>query len=187
MKKLQIARIGYNVISAIFFFAALLCLLFPRTSPFAVCLFSGVLLVAYGIIKIVGYFSEDLFCLAFRYDFAFGLLLLAVGVLVLVRHKTAADYLSDGFGWMILLDCFFKIQMSQEAKTFGLEQWSVISVSAAVTGVIGFLLILSFSKPEVPRVLIALAFLAEGIMNRCVVKVTIAEPGTYPAAPQEPS
>ena len=64
MKKLQIARIGYNVISAIFFFAALLCLLFPRTSPLAVCLFSGVLLVAYGIIKIVGYFSEDLFCLS---------------------------------------------------------------------------------------------------------------------------
>ena len=92
MKKLQIARIGYNVISAIFFFAALLCLLFPRTSPFAVCLFGGVLLVAYGIIKIVGYFSEDLFCLAFRYDFAFGLLLLAAGGLLLVRYQTAAEY-----------------------------------------------------------------------------------------------
>ena len=104
MKKLQIARIGYNVISAIFFFAALLCLLFPRTSPFAVCLFGGVLLVAYGIIKIVGYFSEDLFCLAFRYDFAFGLLLLAAGGLLLVRYQTAAEYLVTGFGWLLLLD-----------------------------------------------------------------------------------
>ena len=116
MKKLQIARIGYNVISAIFFFAALLCLLFPRTSPFAVCLFSGVLLVAYGIIKIVGYFSEDLFCLAFRYDFAFGLLLLATGGLLLVRYQTAAEYLVTGFGWLLLLDGFFRIQTSQDLR-----------------------------------------------------------------------
>ena len=184
MKKLQIARIGYIVISAIFFFAALLCLLFPRTSPFAVCLFGGVLLVAYGIIKVVGYFSEDLFCLAFRYDFAFGLLLLAAGGLLLVRYQTAAEYLVTGFGWLLLLDGFFRIQTSQKAKTFGLEQWGAISAVAIAVGVIGFRLILSFGGTELPRIWIILAFLTEGILNRCVVRFTVKPPGTYPVFPQ---
>ena len=79
MRKLHIARIGYNAVSVIFCLAAVLYLLFPQLPPLALCIFSGLLLLIYGIIKIVGYFSEDLFCLAFRYDLAFGLLLLPAG------------------------------------------------------------------------------------------------------------
>ena len=135
------------------------------------------LLVAYGIIKIVGYFSEDLFCLAFRYDFAFGLLLLAAGGLLLVRYQTAAEYLVTGF-------FNFRIQTSQKAKTFGLEQWGAISAVAIAVGVIGFRLILSFGGTELPRIWIILAFLTEGILNRCVVRFTVKPPGTYPVFPQ---
>lgn len=179
MKKLYTARVGYNVISIIFCLAALLYLLFPGVPALIICLFSGGVLIAYGIIKIIGYFSEDLFCLAFRYDLAFGLLLLAIGAVVLIRHEAAAGYLSPGFGWILLLDSFFKLQMSEEAKKFGLEQWNIIVIAGAVTCVIAFLLILQgFPGPEATRVLTALALLSEGLMNRCVVKFTVKKRDT---------
>nr|WP_326126287.1 DUF308 domain-containing protein [uncultured Oscillibacter sp.] len=185
MRKLHIARIGYNAVSVIFCLAAVLYLLFPQLPPLALCIFSGLLLLIYGIIKIVGYFSEDLFCLAFRYDLAFGLLLLAAGILLLVRHKTAVEYLPGGFGWMVLLDCFFKIQMSEEAKKFGLEQWSTISAAAVITGIIGLFLILSFSRQNAARILMILALLSEGSLNHCVVKLTVKNPEAHPALHQD--
>lgn len=174
MKKLRIARYGYIVISVVFYLAALLYWSFPQLPPLAVCLFSGIGLIAYGVIKLIGYFSEDLYCLAFRYDLALGLLLLAIGAVVLIKHEEAAGYLSPGFGWILLLDSFFKLQMSEEAKKFGLEQWNIIVIAGAATCVIAFLLILrGFPGPEATRVLTALALLSEGLMNRCVVKFTV--------------
>ena len=98
--------------------------------------------------------------------------------------RTAAEYLVTGFGWLLLLDGFFRIQTSQKAKTFGLEQWGAISAVAIAVGVIGFRLILSFGGTELPRIWIILAFLTEGILNRCVVRFTVKPPGTYPVFPQ---
>lgn len=180
MKKLQIARIGYNVISVVFLLAALLYLLSPRVSPFAVCLFSGLILLAYGCIKIIGYFSEDLFCLAFRYDFAFGLLLLALGCIVLAKSKEAAVWLSTGIGWLSLLDSVLKAQMSEEAKKFGLEQWNIISTAAVITGILGvFLILKSAVQTESTHILTAVVLISVGIMNQCVIRFMTQRPNRH--------
>ena len=181
MKRLYVARIGYNIISAVFCLAALLYLICPGIPPLAASIFSGTVLIVYGVIKIIGYFSEDLFCLAFRYDFAFGLLLIAIGVIIFIKCGEAAAYLTSGFGWIILLDSFFKIQMSEEAKKFGLEQWQYISTAAGVTGAMGIILILNFSRTDLAHILAALALLAEGVMNRYVMKYAVKDPGRGPA------
>lgn len=176
MKKLRMAQIGYNVISVVFFGAAVVYLAFPAIPLSMVCWFSGITLLAYGTIKIIGYFSEDLFCLAFRYDLAFGLLLLALGIVVLMKQTAVMDHLMPGLGWATLLDGFFKIQMSEEAKKFGLKHWGVLTTAAIITGLIGGLLIVDVFSQETRRLLIALALLSEGAMNRCAVKFTVKKP-----------
>ena len=181
MKKLQIARIGYNVISIVFILAALLYLLFPQVSSFAACLFSGLFLLAYGCIKIIGYFSADLFCLAFRYDLAFGILLLVIGAVVLVKLSVVNVWLPTGIGWLALLDSVTKIQMSQEAKKFGLEQWGMILTTAIICGTLSVFLIFQKSvQGETTNILAALVLLSVGIMNLCVVKFTVQKRGASP-------
>lgn len=176
MRKLQIARSGYTVMSAVFYLAAGLCLLFPAIPPLAACWFSGVSLIAYGVIKIIGYFSEDLFCLAFRYDLAFGLLLLAAGALLFIRREPAFPYLSTGIGWLALLDGVLKVQMSEEARKFGLEKWNVISATAVTTSVLGaFLIIKGAVGPEAPRLLTALVLASAGTMNYCVIRYAVRQ------------
>ena len=181
MKRLHVARIGYNIVSIIFCLAAFLHLIFPNVPPLTASIFSGTLLIVYGVIKIIGYFSEDLFCLAFRYDLAFGLLLIAIGMIAFIKCTEAAAALAPGFGWIALLDSFFKIQMAEEAKKFGLGRWQRISTIAGVTGALGISLILNFSKPELTRILVSLALMSEGIMNRCIIKYTVKYPGESPA------
>ena len=54
----------------IFYIAGSIYIALPHEESSAICISSGVILLVYGIIKIVGYFSSDLYCLAFRYDLA---------------------------------------------------------------------------------------------------------------------
>ena len=74
------------------------------------------LLLAYGIIKLIGYFAGDLYCLAFQYDLGCGLLLLVLGAVVLVMNLKVSVYLVPGLGLLILLDSLLTIQMVHDAK-----------------------------------------------------------------------
>lgn len=178
MKKLRIARMGYIAISFVFYLAAVLCLLSRRLPSSAICIFCGVTLLAYGAVKIIGYFSEDLFCLAFRYDLAFGILTLVLGVIILLKYTQLAVWLAPGIGWFALLDSVLKVQMSEEAKKFGLEQWKIILTIAAVTGILSVILIFRGTmQTGSTYILTALILLAEGVMNDCVIKFATMGPG----------
>ena len=72
----------------------------------------GIMLILYGAIKISGYFTRDAFCLAFQFDLAFGILLMAVGVILIARKNFAVDLIFSVFGILILADALFKVQMS---------------------------------------------------------------------------
>lgn len=185
MKKLQFARSGYILISCIFYIAALVYFFFPDLPAMALSCFSGVILVAYGIIKLVGFFSEDLYCLAFRYDLAFGLLILVIGVLLLIKNVTVAQYLMPGLGWIALLDNLFHIQMSKEARDFGMKEWKLILGLSVTAGVLSVLLIIhGFPSPRATHALACIVLLAAGAINHCIVKLTVYLPD--PPASKKP-
>ena len=178
MKKLHIARIGYIAIAFAFCLVAALLLFSNLLPALLLSIFCGVSLLIYGVIKIIGYFSADLFCLAFRYDLAFGILLLVIGAVVLVKLSVVNVWLPTGIGWLALLDSVTKIQMSQEAKKFGLEQWGMILTTAIICGTLSVFLIFQKSvQGETTNILAALVLLSIGIMNLCVVKFTVQKRG----------
>ena len=90
------ARDGYIVMSIVFYIAGLTYMLLPEISPMTICISSGIALIAYGIIKIIGYCSNDLYCLAFQYDLACGIFLIVLGVIMLCRSAKLIPYLSVG-------------------------------------------------------------------------------------------
>lgn len=182
MKKLKIARFGYVAISIVFYFTAVLCLFSRKLPPTTICILCGVTLLAYGAVKITGYFSEDLFCLAFRYDLAFGILTAVLGIIVLAKYAQAAVWVAPGIGWFALLDSVLKIQMSEEAKKFGLKKWILIFIIAAVTGVLSVILIFQgTTQASATYILTALILFAEGVMNDCVVKFATLSPNRWPS------
>lgn len=116
--------------SVIFYVAGLVYMLNPQIPTQILCVVSGLLLLAYGIIKLIGYFAGDLYCLAFQYDLGCGLLLLVLGAVVLVMNLKVSVYLVPGLGLLILLDSLLTIQMVHDAKKFGLETWKRILLLA---------------------------------------------------------
>lgn len=174
MNKLRFARDGYILMSIVFYIAGLAYILLPEMSPLAICITSGVVLVIYGIIKIIGYFSNDLYCLAFQYDFACGLFLMTLGVIVLACNQKMITHLSAGLGVLVLLDSLLSLQMSKDAKQFGLTTWTVILTTSIIAAVFSVLLIIKpYHSPLAAHLVAGGTLLAEGLKSHCVVMLTV--------------
>ena len=68
MKILKTAKTGYIASSAVLCAVGLLIIINPGISLKAVCYAAGALLIICGAFKIIGYFSNDLYSLAFQHD-----------------------------------------------------------------------------------------------------------------------
>ena len=96
LKQLKLVKNIYIVMSLLFCVLGIFLMARPKSSVKMLCVLMGIMLILYGAIKISGYFTRDAFCLAFQFDLAFGILLMAVGVILdWLRHDMAYDILSD--------------------------------------------------------------------------------------------
>ena len=118
LKQLKIVKNVYIIMSLLFCALGIFLMAKPESSVRMLCVLMGTMLILYGIIKVSGYFTRDAFCLAFQFDLAFGILLMAVGVIMIARKNFAVDLIFSVFGILILADALFKIQMSVDAKRF---------------------------------------------------------------------
>ena len=166
---MKTAKIGYLVISVLFCVLGIVLIAAPGTSVVWLGRLLGIGMIVFGAIKLVGYFSRDLFRLAFQYDLAFGILLIALGIVTLARPGGAMSFLCIVFGIPVLADGLFKIQISLDAKRFGIEKWWVVLLLAALTCVIGLLLVIRPSEAaRALMVLMGISLLLDGILNICV-------------------
>lgn len=174
MKQLKLAKNGYILMSVLFMILGICLIIWPDCSMAVFCTAVGIMFIAYGVIKMMGYFSKDFYCLAFQFDLAFGVLLAAVGVIIIIRRDVVVNLIFGIFGILILADALFKIQISIDAKKFGLSLWWRILLVAILTGVLGLLLLVRpFEAAEVMMVLVGVALLFEGILNLCVAIYTV--------------
>ena len=174
LRTLKIARNGYIVMSCVFCALGVFLIARPDSSAGIICSLIGIIFIINGVIKIIGYFSKDFYCLAFQFDFAFGILMIAVGTLILIRKDTILNLIFAIFGLMILSDALFKIQMSIDARKFGLDLWFRILVVAIVKGVFGMVLLVDpGGGVRLTMILTGIGFLLEGVLNLYVVLYTV--------------
>ena len=166
---MKIAKYGYIAVSIVFCLVGVALMVFPAPSARTIAVFCGVAMLVFGAVRLVGYFSRDLFRLAFQYDLQFGILLMILGVITLLKPDDMMNFLCISMGICILVDCLFKTRIAVDAKRFGIRQWWLTMGMAVITGVIG--LLLAFRPSEAIDVIITLlgiSLLSEGILNLSV-------------------
>ncbi len=168
-KAVRIAKTGCIVASVLLMALGVLLIVLPDLSISLVGIVAGAMLIALGILKLMGYFSRDMYQLAFQYDLAFGLLLVALGVLLMMQPNRAMHFLCLIVGISIAADGLLKFQTALEARRFGLGSWWLIMALGILAGVIG---IVTAFRPaqsaQVLMVLMGISLLAEGTLNLCV-------------------
>ena len=169
-KRLRFAKIGYIVLSVLICLFGLTLVAVPDFSVSLLCWLGGTLLTAFGCIRIVGYFSRDLYRLAFQYDLAFGILMIVLGLVLILRTDAMVHILCLLLGLSVLADALLKVQIAIDARAFGIRRWWMILATAVVTGFVGLLLLLRpAAGAQVIMVLMGISFLGEGLMNLTTV------------------
>lgn len=173
-KRLRFAKYGYIVLSVLICILGVTLIAVPDFSVSLLCWLGGILLIAFGCIRIVGYISKDLYRLAFQFDLAFGILLIVLGLVLILRTDAMVHILCILLGISVLTDALLKIQIAIDARQFGILQWWLILSAAIVTGVAGVLLLVRPSASvNVIMVLLGASFLGEGILNLITVLTAV--------------
>ena len=131
-------------------------------------------MMAFGVIKLVGYFSKDLYRLAFQYDLQFGILVLVLGLIVTVKPNNALNFLCIALGISILADGLFKMQIALDSKKFGISTWWLIMLLAVGAGMVGLIMVFRPTESlRVMTILLGLSLLTEGLLNLIVALLTV--------------
>ena len=171
---MRVAKTGYIIMSLVFCVVGTLFIAKPELSVLVISGALGVAMIVFGAVKLVGYFSRDLFRLAFQYDLSFGLLLIALGVILLARPAGVMDFIFISLGVAILTDGLFKVQISVDSKRFGIPTWWLTLLMAVVTGVVGLTLVFRpWDSARLLTRLLGAALLCEGVLNLCVAVSTV--------------
>ena len=171
---MKTAKIGYIVMSVLFCVLGVVLLFTPGVSALWIGRLLGIGLILFGAIKLVGYFSRDLFRLAFQYDLAFGLLLMVLGIVTLSHPGDALSFLCVMFGIPVLADGLFKIQIAMDSRQFGIRNWWLVLVLAALTCVVGVVLVFwPMTGVRALTALMGLSLLCDGVLNLSVALCTV--------------
>lgn len=172
--RLRAAKLGYIIISIALCVLGVVPIAIPEYSAVLLCRIGGIIMILFGVVKILGYCSKDLYRLAFQHDLAFGILLIVLGAVMIFRTNPMITILCTILGVYVLADALLKIQIAIDSKAFGIRKWWLILSMAILTGITGFLLIFRPSEStRIIMILFGITLLAEGILNLITILTAV--------------
>ena len=174
MKFISRIKIAYSIISAGLILMGLCFTFFPEISALTICYCVGAVSIVFGIIKLMGYFSNDVYRLAFQFDLAIGIAMIICGAVIVIRPRMLIAMLPVILGILVLVDGLFKIQTALDSKRFGLKKWWISLALGILACVIGICLILDpFEGNKILTVLLGITLVIDGVQNLWMVLYTV--------------
>ena len=133
----------------------------------------GIASIIIGATGIYGYFSNDMYRLAFQLDFALGIFNVIFGILLLINPVQLSVLLPTAVSILTLLDGGNKSQMAIEGKRFGIQKWYLVLVSAVLEIVAGVVLILLAYHGRDVRAWMGIAMGLVGVTNFWTTMYTV--------------
>lgn len=173
-KMIKTAKIGCILVSCALCLLGIAMIAFPDFSASALSIVCGVLMLLFGAARLIGYFSRDLYRLAFQFDLTSGVLAIVLGIELLARPGSLMTFLCVAIGFFILTDGLFKVQIALQSKQFGISTWWLTMIFAVLSTICGFLLMLHPGEGSmVLTILIGVTLLSEGILSLCTMLTAV--------------
>ena len=149
----------YIILSVLFIAAGICMLIWPSVFAYALCYIIGGICIAHGIMRLVGYFSGDLYRIAFQFD-------LALGIVIVCNATAFISLVHILIGIFTLVTGTLQVQSSVDAKRFGMPKWWLLLIGAILTMALGVLLVIAPFEGTLAIVcLLGATLIVEGIEN----------------------
>ncbi|MDO4547490.1 MAG: DUF308 domain-containing protein [Clostridia bacterium] len=147
---------------------------YPQMAAPTLCRVIGAIAIFTGAVKLYGYFSYDLYRLAFQYDLALGAFSVLLGMGMLFFPGRFVEAIGMAVGLFVTGDGLFSVQTAVEAKRFGLSKWWVVLMGGTIASVFAVLLVFNWSQPAIlPARLSGITLALDGFQNIITALVTI--------------
>ena len=122
--------------------------------------------------KILGYFSNDLYRIAYQFDFATGSAVAIFGILLLAMPYAVLPYLPIAVASFVLVEGLFRVQTSLDACRFGMAHWYVLLIAGCFL-TLGGLWVLLFGNAAHRYVLMGSCMIADAVVTTFVTMYTV--------------
>ena len=174
MKSLKAIKNSYSILTICLILVGAVLLIWPHMALGAICKMCGIFLIIFGLVKLTGYFSKDIFQLAFQYDLGLGIASIIFGLIMVIRSWATIQLFSICIGIFLLIDAALKMQTAFESKKFGFRNWWVTLLIAIIACILGILLFaMPFQTSGVITRLIGINLILDGALNLFVVQSTV--------------
>ncbi|MBQ1223996.1 MAG: DUF308 domain-containing protein [Clostridia bacterium] len=161
-------------VAGIVFLTGLYLLIFPDQLSITARYVVAGMCALVGAAKMLGYFSNDMYRLAFQFDFAMGLFMFVIGVLMVVFRSASDNLLPLFIGLYTMIDGMQKAQIAIDAKKFGISMWPLILATAVVLTAVGITTAVNILKEfAAAHIMLGIALVADGCENAWITSYTV--------------
>lgn len=175
-KIVQSAKIMHLFSSVVFLIAGVLIAIFPtlRNPSSWGEVVVGAASIIIGLTGVFGYFSNDMYRLAFQSDFALGIFNVIFGALLIINPDKLPVLLPTAIAILTLLDGGNKAQIAIDGQRFGIRKWYLVMLCAFVEIVLGVtLLILAYRNVMDVHVFMGVTMGVVGVANFWTTMYTV--------------
>ncbi len=131
------------VASVVYLLLGLILLFFPDSTTHFFCIAVGLLLLAYGVITILSFFVHrgSSGSYTFQAELIVGVISAILGGFFLTNRRLVLSILPTVFGIYILIDGLVNLKRGFDMRAFGYQRWTATVILAAVSLILGALII----------------------------------------------
>ncbi len=166
MKLKKTFKGAYIALSVLMVVLGIAMLIAPAFFMYTLAFLAGAVCILHGIMRLAGYFSKDLYKIAFQFDLALGIASILSGCVLIVHADGVIHLIPVIIGMFTLVSGALRIQSALDAKRFGLSKWWILLVASIILIAFGTLLILCpFESVVTIVVLMGMTLIITGLQN----------------------
>lgn len=131
----------FSMSGIIYILFGIVLLFFPTITRALVCYLLGGLILVYGIIHVLSFFTLMGTSKFFRGDLITGLISTIIGIFIIARAELVVSVFPFVLGIVIAVNGVLNIGKSLELKALGYKKWVAVLVMAVLTAALGLLLV----------------------------------------------
>lgn len=160
------AKNSFLVISILYILLGLVLLIWPGQFLKWGCYALGTVIVLYGASRIISYIANKNMISYFNADLIVGIVVVAVGLLLLIKPEIFISILPIVFGLFIIFNGIVKLQNAFDLKRLHYEKWWSIFVTAGLSLLLGLFIIWNpFETAALTAMAIGIVLIVEGIAS----------------------
>ena len=160
---IQDMKHNYFINAVIMVILGIVLVIWPHILGVMLCYLLGGALIVMGVFQLISFLRGERLGFYNKFVMMMGIVLVLLGIWICAQPRIVLSIIPVVVGIIVLIHGLMDIQCTLDIKKAGSEKWWIALIAAALTLIVGLLLVLNpFTAYEITMVLLGVAMLYDG-------------------------